>query len=506
MIKTIYTLAAALLCCAQMGAQSIEDKGSTSWWRQQMSSSESTKTPKARRDVIVAVIDGGVDIMHPYLKDFVWRNKAERPDGIDNDGNGFVDDLHGWNFLGNAEGENIFRTGTADYREYKRLHLRSKNEQLTESEEIRMDSLSRKLHLDSYVFYAHNLNAIAEHITIVDSLMARCYGNKATTLADFHNLQIDDSTDVMNAVYTVQLASLPYEKDTPWYAFVQEKVGEGHLAMDRIAQLDVDDDAHAKVGNNRADFAHLNYGNAFLFASSDDAFHGTMVAGLVAQAARELSCSRLRIIPIRAIPDGDEYDRDVIAALRYAIDNGAKVVNMSFGKTLSPNHAVVDSMLDIAAKHDVLLVKASGNSGKDNDKETFYPSPLKADGSHRENMLVVGASDSLGQMPGFSNYGLRTVDILAPGDAILSTAPCNEWSLQRGTSLSAPIVTGVAAVIRSCYPRLSAADVRRIIMASSVRHPESRVAAGVLDARRALEMAGELSRGTLRFTNAKSEL
>ncbi|MBR1800573.1 MAG: prolyl oligopeptidase family serine peptidase [Bacteroidaceae bacterium] len=405
--KTLYILAAAL--STNMSAATLAP--------------DNVQAP-----VLVAVIDGGFDLMHPYLRPFVWSNPAEQSaNGKDNDGNGFINDLHGWNFLGNADGENIVRTGTAEYRMWKSLRLRAlAGETLTAAEQHCMDSLAQRMHLDLYILQAQHA--------------------------------------------------------------IEQKAEGWELEARHLEQLNEDDDAHRRLGNHPDDFSVMTYGNQTLSVDDEDSFHGTMVMGLVAQTAQKLGAD-IRILPIRAIPDGDEYDRDVVAALKYAIDHGAKVINMSFGKKLSEHRALVDSLLDEAARHDILLVKASGNDAKNTDRYTFYPSPLTADGRRRENMLVVGAAGTDGRMLRLSNYGERTVDILAPGQDIRSTAPCDEWSVANGTSLSAPIVTGLAAAIRSACPHLTAAQVRDIIMKSSTPLDSTPIAAGLLDAERALELA-----------------
>lgn len=445
----------------------------------------SKKTP-----VTVAVIDGGFDLSHPYLRPFIWQNPKEQSNnGKDNDGNGLVNDFHGWNFLGNADGENIVRTGTADYRAWKALRLRSlAGESLTDTEQARMDSLAKVIHIDSYIFYAHNVEAYWQHFQIVDSLMRRQYGDGSATLADFKNLNIADTTGLSEAIQTVIFRTLQYTDETAWASILAKHKTDAEVASTRMRQLNSDDDAHRRIGNQPDDLSNFTYGNAILSVDNEDSFHGTMVMGLVAQTAEQLGAD-IRILPIRAIPDGDEYDRDVAAALKYAIDHGARVINMSFGKRISEHRALVDSLLDETARHDILLVKASGNDSKDDDLITFYPSPLTTDGQRRDNMLVVGAAGHDGRMMKLSNYGRHTVDVLARGEDVRSTAPEDSWSVNNGTSLAAPIVAGLAAAIREANPKLTAAQVRDIIMQTSIPLDSTPIAAGRVDLERAIEVA-----------------
>ncbi len=447
------------------------------------------KSPR-KTPVTVAVIDGGFDLSHPYLRPFVWQNpKEQSANGRDNDGNGLVNDFHGWNFLGNASGENIVRTGTADYRAWKRLRLRHlAGETLTDAEQARMDSLAKVIHIDSYIFYARNVEAYWKHFQIIDSLMRRQYGDMSATLADFKKLDIEDTTGLSEPIQTVLMRTLQYTNETAWTTILEKHRLDAETAAKRMEQLNSDDDAHRRIGNAPDDLSDFTYGNAILSVDDEDSFHGTMVMGLVAQTAKQLGAD-IRIMPIRAIPDGDEYDRDVAAALKYAIDHGARVINMSFGKRISDHRALVDSLLDETARHDILLVKASGNDSKDDDLITFYPSPLTTDGHRRDNMLVVGAAGNDGQMMSLSNYGRRTVDVLALGEDVRSTAPADSWSVNNGTSLAAPIVAGLAAAIRDANPTLTAAQVRDIIMQTSIPLDSTPIAAGRVDMERAIEAA-----------------
>ncbi|MBQ9285034.1 MAG: prolyl oligopeptidase family serine peptidase [Bacteroidaceae bacterium] len=447
----------------------------------------------AQQKTTVAVIDGGFDTTHTFLKPYI----SQTP---------------GWNFLGNTEGENITRTGTEDYRAWKRLRLRylASESSLSEQEKELMDSLQRRIHIESYILYARNAEAIGQHFDVADSIMKAFYGDKATTLADFKKVEVEDTTDIMPALQTVVLRTMPYEDSTSWATIVDKFRGEAATAAARMQQINADDDAHRRIGNTPDDVQHLSgYGNSNINISADDSYHGTMVMGLVAQVAQKCKAD-IQIIPIRAIPDGDEYDRDVASALKYAIDNGAMVINMSFGKTFSPYRHVVDSLLDVAAQRDILLVKASGNNSANSDSIVYYPSPIALDGHHRDNIIVVGAAGTDGNIMRLSNYGPLTVDVLAPGENVKSTAPGDEWSTNQGTSLAAPQVAGLAAAIRSLYPHLSAPQVRTIIMQSAspaptatsslpssvpdvatVSQPLHATAAGLINIQKALDLAAK---------------
>ena len=175
---------------------------------------------------------------------------------------------------------------------------------------------------------------------------------------------------------------------------------------------------------------------------------------------------------LRAVPDGDERDKDVANSIRYATDNGAKVINMSFGKAYSYDKSAVDAAVKYAASKDVLLVHAAGNDGVNNDKVPHYPSNQFLDGTSSSNWIEVGASSYSNNVASFSNYGKKVVDLFAPGVAIYSTAPGNKYRNLQGTSMAAPVAAGVATLLRSYFPELSAAQVKNIMMKSVVKMPD----------------------------------
>ncbi len=324
--------------------------------------------------------------------------------------------------------------------------------------------MEHEARLDKYLVYESYLKRIARAFDICDSLMRLCYGEQPTTIEDFFNIEVADTTGMTGALRIVATRPSLQHPGTPWSKVVAQARDEHALAARRIASLDTDDDPHRRLGNDPDDFRHLRYGNNHL---SEDAYHGTMVAGVItactsAPAIRE----RVKIMGLRAIPDGDEYDRDVAAAIRYAVDNGAKVINMSFGKYLSPHAREVQKAIRYAARKDVLLVMSSGNDGRNVDRQPIYPAANDPKGRRWKNLLVVGATDRRGRVCDFSNYGPHNVDLFAPGDDILSTAPGGEYDTAMGTSIAAPMASGVAALLRAACPELSAREIREILLAT----------------------------------------
>lgn len=476
--------------------------------------------PRKKSEIIVAVIDGGLDISHPALADFIWTNPREQAgNGRDDDRNGYIDDIHGWNFLGNAAGETFQRAGTEPFREYKRLRSRFKDAdtaRLTSAQKADYTyykQMERAARLDTYITFAAYQRARADAFRICDSLMRWRYGDRETTVADFQKLELSDTTGLARALSIAASTPVMFLPDMPWRDAVQTIEDEYLLSAKRVASLDsLNDDPHLRLGNTPDDFRNLRYGNNRI---DEDAYHGTMVAGIIAACATNAGDMPrpVKILSVRAIPEGDEYDRDVVAAIRYAVDNGAKVVNMSFGKYLSPHWDEVLAAMEYARHKDVLLVMASGNDGVNVDARPMFPVCRDRKGERLENLIVVGASTPDGRVASFSNYGAENVDLLAPGEDIRSTAPDGEYDTAQGTSLAAPVVSGIAAVLRSFYPDLTAREVRNILIRTAAHFQDDEMPApgksktprmipgrevclggGILDAQAALSEASKVSK------------
>jgi subtilisin family serine protease len=274
-------------------------------------------------------------------------------------------------------------------------------------------------------------------------------------------------------------------------------------------------DPRAIVGDNPANLSERGYGNTDVVGP--DASHGTHVAGIIGAVRGngvgiDGIAPAVRIMAIRAVPNGDERDKDVANAIRYAADNGAHIINMSFGKAYSPGKAAVDAAVKHAESKGVLLVHAAGNEGANLATAQNFPTPRYLGGGRPANWIEVGATswkgaDSL--VAPFSNYGSELVDVFAPGVDILSTVPGNGYERESGTSMAAPVVSGLAALLMSYYPSLTAADVKRIILASATKRADLRVAlpgsgesvtfgtlsntGGIVNAYNAVRMAQEAS-------------
>ncbi len=430
------------------------------------------------RPVLVAVIDDGVDIKHPDFEGRIWINPGEvANDGIDNDKNGFIDDIHGWNFLGNAQGEVIKQENLEVTRQLRNLKTRfddvdpsslrgadKKAYREYQNLQQRYDELTSDLE-DEFAQFSQ--------ITALYS-GALAFAKERTGSTDLtmqqimeHQTQDDDERQVFEFLVMAELQG------------VRRMIEEGSTYFDSALNYHY---------NLEYDPRHLvntqigkGYGNNLVDAANPD--HGTHVAGIIAAIRGngmgvDGIAPNAIIIPVRAVPDGDERDEDIAAAIRYAVDAGAKVINMSFGKELSPDKALVKAAALYALEKDVLLVHAAGNDFSNNDKEPNYPDGTMGKRKSLNNWITVGAinqNPEEGLLAEFSNYGKRKVDILAPGVDILSLEPGGGVVEQSGTSMAAPVVAGVAALIRGVNPALSAKEVKDILIKSAQSHADAPV-------------------------------
>ena len=431
--------------------------------------------------VIVGVIDSGVDIEHEDLKNVIWVNKGETPgNGIDDDKNGYIDDIHGWNFLGDIVGENMeyvrfikklgpkyegkteASVGAADRAEYA-LYKKAKAEFETEHQQALANKTQYEQIL-SNVRPAHT--AISKKLGKENYTKEDLEGIKNPSAAE--QQQIGGLTQMLNFADTVPEVIKQLEDGVAFFSGRLDTHFNMSTNFRKVLKDNPDDITDKFYGNNDVDGPD---------PKKEDAQHGTHVAGIIA-AQRNNGigingvASNVEIMVLRAVPDGDEYDKDIALAIRYAVDNGAKVINTSFGKYYSPHPEWVWDAIKYASDKDVLIVNAAGNEGFDLDSVQVYPNDQKGtDAEISDTFITIGALNyKYGSelVANFSNYGNSNVDVFAPGVKIWSTTPLNNYEYLQGTSMAAPAVAGVAAMIRSYYPNLSAKQVKQILMNSGL--------------------------------------
>ncbi|OAV45223.1 S8 family peptidase [Lewinella sp. 4G2] len=482
-----YFLLAALLCSVALSAQTETPKN---WWDLDRESdnypgvsaqkAHNYLAGKKAKKVVVAVIDSGVDIEHEDLKDVIWTNEDEIPgNGIDDDRNGYVDDVHGWNFIGGADGRNINYENLEVVRLYNTYKAKYNNRN--------RDGLSKKekKEYDAYKEYEKIVtDKMAEVGPQYEQYKAIQEGIKSIVAKTGKPIEKVTAADVAaikdKDMMTTRIQGVVANATTNG-ATVQELYEDLNGAVEYFASqaeynYNPDFDARNIVGDNPGDLDDRNYGNSDV--TGPDAGHGTHVAGIIA-AVRDnnlgvngVGGAKVEIMSIRTVPNGDERDKDVANAIRYAVDNGASVINMSFGKGYSPYKKAVDAAMKYAEKNDVILVHAAGNDGKMLTLTNNFPNDTYQ-GKKRtgKTWITVGAASAFydENLPAsFSNYNKKMVDVFAPGRDIYSTIPGSEYASFNGTSMAAPMVAGIAALVRSYFPDLKAKQVKQIILESAL--------------------------------------
>ncbi|PYF70035.1 S8 family peptidase [Pedobacter nutrimenti] len=432
---------------------------------------------KKSKPVIVGVLDGGVDYNHEDLKRIIWINKKEKPDnGIDDDKNGYIDDVRGWNFIGSAKGS-VDHEALELTRLLRRDQAKFANADASSVAAADLPAFQayQKMKADYDDKLAEAKSGLENTIgfkSVVDAMLKKM-GKENPSSTDIQNYQPENELE--GRVRNILLDQL---KDQRFEEFYKAQLVEGITYFQgRIDyNLNMTYDPRAEfVGDNYADSRERFYGNNDI--KGPDAKHGTHVAGIIAaDRTNNLGikgvADNVLIMGVRAVPDGDERDKDVANAIRYAVDNGAKVLNMSFGKAYSWDKAVVDDAIKYAMSKDVLLVQAAGNENQNIDVDKNFPDRRYNDGGQAGAFIVVGASgwkDDESLKASFSNYGKTTVDVFAPGVKIYSTVPDSKYENLDGTSMASPAVAGLAALIRSYYPKFSAQQVKDIILKSVVK-------------------------------------
>lgn len=440
---------------------------------------------KPSKTVIVAIIDSGVDINHEDLKDNIWINPKEIPDnGIDDDKNGYVDDMYGWDFLGGKDGIDISRETMEVTREFGRLkRIYQSNQDLSSL------SLAMKLEYDLYKKYKAKYEAKVQELQEQGATVIKLYEKyidskllislflkvKDVSKADLNRITYKDPEEVKQAKKVFEFLDQIGQDE--------EKLKEAYEYYDAEFNYGINLSFNPRgiVGDDVENVNDRDYGNNEV--KGPDARHGTHVAGIVA-ADRNNSlgisgvAGNVKIMAVRAVPEGDERDKDVANAIRYAVDNGARIINMSFGKSVSPQKQAVDEAVKYAQSLGVLLIHAAGNENENIDIGENYPSKKFADGKQAENWLEVGATSWM-QPPSavaeFSNYGHKTVDVFAPGVDLKSTVLGSKYEDLSGTSMAAPVVTGLAAMLMSYYPDFDYRKIKQIILDSSIKLPKQKV-------------------------------
>ena len=454
---------------------------------------------KKSHTVIVAILDSGIDTAHEDLKEILWHNLKEIPNnGIDDDGNGYVDDEYGWNFLGGKDGRNINKASE----EKSRVYHRFKSKFATDSLDTTKLNNDEKYEYAMWKRAAIEMNAsttpeeersvelldiTVKTIKRYDSVLREEIGSAEYTpnLLEKTTLKTHEGKKAKMAYLTLtKMINVDGdEKNTTTIPELEEYVESKKQSLRDRDSMPVDVRAEY-VKDNYYNINDKYYGNNNVMGPMP--LHGTHVAGIIAAKRNngigmDGVADDVKIMVVRVVPDGDEYDKDIALGIFYAVDNGAKVINMSFGKSYSPEKKWVDSAMRYALSKDVLIVHAAGNDAANIDEKQNFPNPyMLTTHTKLPNYITVGASSDKkltdnNIIADFSNYGANNVDVFSPGVKIYSTLPSSENKYGRlsGTSMATPVVTGLAALIRSYYPQLSAIEVKEAIEKSVDTFPDS---------------------------------
>lgn len=451
---------------------------------------------KKGQTVIVAVLDSGVEVDHEDLKDVIWTNPGEiAGNGIDDDKNGYIDDIHGWNFL-SGPGGNVNHETLELTREYARLSKRFKG---TDAKNLYGDAKKEYEYYEQVktAFEAQRADAetgmenATKQIKPIEEAFDRvekATGKKDISAEELAKVDAGSDADLKKAISIMQ-AVMGQGIATRADLEDAKKEASEYFYNQLNYNLNPDYNPRTMVGDDPNDLTNRNYGTNDY--EGPDAFHGTHVSGIIAaNRTNNLGvrgvADNVRIMTVRCVPDGDERDKDIANAIYYAVDNGASIINMSFGKSYSPQKWYVDAAMKYAADHDVLLVHAAGNDSENNDTDPNFPNDMyektvkKGLFKKEKNVptwMEIGAlswKSGENRTARFSNYGKKNVDLFSPGVSIYSTVPDGKYGNAQGTSMASPAAAGVAAVIRSYYPELSAVQVKSI-MEKSVTPQEGEV-------------------------------
>lgn len=443
------------------------------------------------KTVLVAVIDSGVDTLHEDLKNVLWRNPGEIPgNGIDDDHNGYVDDIYGWNFLGNKDGRNVEKDSYEGARVYFNLKSKYEGQNIDTTKLSKDDLYEYKMWLKSKSAIegggneeAVDLVELFQALKIAkrqDSILRKGMAKDEFTGNDLEKFEPGNAAERVAKNYLLSLMKANNMMDISNKEFMEGFEGFAKMEEEKAARKEKAPVPYRAqvVGDNENDINDRNYGNNNVMVSLDASEHGTHVSGIIAASRKNGKgmdgiADNVKIMMLRAVPDGDEHDKDIALAIRYAVDNGAKVINMSFGKSFSPGKKWIDEAVEYANSKGVLLVHAAGNDHVNIDSSDNFPNNILLNTAKRApNWITVGASSSgerTEKLPAyFSNYGKEQVDVFAPGTSIYSTFPGgNVYRSLDGTSMASPVVAGTAALLLSYFPYLTPEQIKQCIEQSA---------------------------------------
>ncbi|KXK01853.1 MAG: S8 family serine peptidase [Ignavibacteriaceae bacterium] len=434
-----------------------------------------------RNEVIVAVIDSGFDINHPALKDNIWQNEKEinGVEGVDDDNNGYIDDYHGWNFLGNVRYLSLEVT-----RELKRLNYNNTPTNDEYYKKVKYNYEEEKSEI------ANTLELFESSSSIIENAHKTLKEGGYSTNLEFLTEHVDKMPDKYKSAAMTLITMESFFGINPDY--IESSIKEFQIKNKVLFDTT---DTHILVGDNPEVLNETGYGNNTLLIDENES-HGTHVAGTIAANVPGIGQAPFaKIMCLRAVPnEGDERDKDIGNAIRYAVDNGASVINMSAGKYFSRYPEYVTDAINYANENGVVFVVSAGNEGFNLNENPNYPRKYVVNNGKIEtfpNVIVVGAStwmkkwsvekdpDNLNYgfdlAASFSNYSKDVVDVFAPGVEINSTVPGGKFERLSGTSMASPQVAGIISIIKAFYPNLSPLEIKQLIHSTARQYNDLEV-------------------------------
>ncbi|HEY5462130.1 MAG TPA: S8 family serine peptidase [Hanamia sp.] len=559
MKKIILTLVGCFLIsffCIQVFAQSGAEqpaKRPHDWWQADpqkdslpgISLDEAYNYLKGRKSkpVIVAIIDDCIDTSHEDLKNILWTNKKEiAGNGIDDDKNGYVDDVHGWCFVcgkNNTSQNDEAPDGVRTYITWRK-----------QFENIDTSTLTGSLKIEYSMYQLSKKKVFAEYKKMADSYQLITLA-KAMRVDTFHFMQYLNNLSVRykdTILYNIPFATIPFStsydslENIFWSVFNEKRKEDAQAAtleyligfmkaldgekyffetMIGIDNLyDTTKNYRMVEGDDDNDFKTI-YGAPTIKVPGHSDWHATLIAGIIA-ANRQNNigikgiADNVLLMPVVIGKEAPSRDKDIVFAIHYAVDNGASIINLSMGGTPAYSEHVKEIMeaFDYASRHGVLFVNCAGNDGVNMDNE-IYNLGQGSNGKDHDDYIRVGATTTLlndSLVSVFSNFGGKTVDLFAPGTAIYSTTPGNKYDFGNGTSFATPVVVGVAALLKSYFPSLTAKQLKEILV-KSVYKPDIMVitpynsgiknkipfstmskSGGIVNAYNAVKLADEMTR------------
>lgn len=431
---------------------------------------------KTSTTVVVAIIDSGIDIEHEDLKGKIWTNTKEiAGNGIDDDNNGYIDDIHGWNFLGSPDGKNQQYTRLEKARLYDKLkgrfeNVEAQNVAAVDAKDYELyKKVSQEVNADreKYGQITAQLEQLPMILQMVPGMVANAIGKSDYTMKDLEKWKPEGEQMKQMKQIAIAMASGELTEEV-----VKGQAEQIQAMLDYHLNTEYND--RQFIGDNPDDFTDVRYGNNDV--EGPDALHGTHVGGIVGSIrgnnlGGDGVADNVLLMSLRAVPDGDEADKDIALAVRYAVDNGAQVINMSFGKGYSPHQKEVYEAFKYADSKGVLMVHAAGNSNMNIDVEPNYPTPMYSFQTEKLDLLLtIGASTRFPKerlAAEFSNYGQTYVDVFAPGHDIYNAVPQSDYKKLNGTSMASPMVAGVAALLKSYFPAMTMNEIKDVMLKSA---------------------------------------